>query len=93
MKTKTGSLPWTHYAYFKDRGAADACGRDLGDRFGCVTHVRASAAQPDEWLLRAARTVTLGIPWHREVEEVVEARGGRYTGGMACMFARSENRR
>lgn len=82
------SFTWTHYAYFKERDAAEACGRDLGDRFDCVTHVRRSVVRSDEWLLRAARTVTLGIPWHSDVEEVVKAHGGRYTGGTACIFVR-----
>lgn len=85
------TVPYTHYAYFKDRDVANACGRELDERFDCLTYVKRSAARPDEWLLRAARTVTLGIPWHREVEEVVESYGGRYDGGEACMFVPPSN--
>ena len=82
----TNKVPYTHWSYFDERAAAEACAVELDQRFDCLTVVDRDAAGEDEWLLRAARTVTIGVPWHDEIAEVVERYGGRYDGGEACMF-------
>ncbi|HZP53870.1 ribonuclease E inhibitor RraB [Actinocrinis sp.] len=81
-------IPYTHWAYFTDRPAAEACARELAARFDCLTAIDPAASGPDPWLLRAARTVDLNAPggWHDEIEEVVQHHGGRYDGGEATMF-------
>jgi len=91
----TDKLPYTHWAYFTDRSAAEACARELDDRFDCLIAVDPAYQAPEyvdlgEWLLRAARTVSLDWPggWHDEIAEVVERHGGNYDGGEACMFVK-----
>jgi hypothetical protein len=75
-------IPYTHWAYFDDRTAADTCAADLDTSFDCLAAVDRSY-DDSEWLLRAARTVSLDWPngWHGEIAEVVERHGGRYDGG------------
>ena len=84
----TDLIPYTHWAYFTDRSAAEACGRELAARFDCLAAVDPAASGPDPWLLRAGRTVDLDAPgnWHDEIEEVVVRYGGEYDFGEACMF-------
>lgn len=84
----TDLIPYTHWAYFTDRDAAETCGRELTARFDCLTAVDPAASGPDPWLLRAARTVRLDGPgnWHDEIEEVVVRHGGTYDFGEATMF-------
>lgn len=77
-------IPYTHWAYFTDRPAADACAAELDAGFDCLTAVDASEWHgAPSWLLRAARTVSLDWPggWHDEIAEVVERHGGFYDGG------------
>jgi hypothetical protein len=78
----TSKIPYTHWSYFDDRTAADACAKELDDRFDCLTSVERSY-DDTQWLMLAARTVSLDWPggWHQEIEEVVEHYGGRYDGG------------
>lgn len=80
----TDKIPYTHWAYFDDRGAAEKCAAELDDRFDCLSAVDDSDYQgKHEWLLRSARNVSLDWPggWHDEIAEVVEHYGGRYDGG------------
>jgi len=78
----TDLIPYTHWAYFDDRAAAEECGAGLDAAFNCLSAVDRSYDDTD-WLLRAARSVSLDWPngWHGEIEEVVERHGGRYDGG------------
>ncbi len=90
MATRDNTIPYTHWAYFADREAAERCGRELDLRFNCLAAVDPAAGSTGEWLLRASRTVTLNTPggWHDEIEEVVVRHGGDYDFGEACMFVR-----
>lgn len=62
----TDSIPYTHWAYFTDRDAADECGRELDTRFDCLTAVDPCSSPHACWLLRAARGVDPNAPggWH-----------------------------
>lgn len=75
-------IPYTHWAYFIDHEAALACAKELDERFNCLAVLDRSYADP-QWLLRAARTVSLDWPngWHDEIAEVVVRHGGYYDGG------------
>ena len=82
-------IPYTHWSYFTDRAAAEACARELDARFDCLAAVDESEWDGEKsWLLRAARTVSLDWPggWHDEIAEAVERHGGFYDGGEATMF-------
>lgn len=35
----TGPIPYTHWAYFDDRAAAEACGAELDAAFDCLSGV------------------------------------------------------
>lgn len=77
-------IPYTHWSYFTDCGAAEVCGRELDVRFDCLAAVDESEWDGEvSWLLRASRTVSLDWPngWHDEIEEVVVRHGGFYDGG------------
>lgn len=77
-------IPYTHWSYFADRAAAEACGVELDACFDCLAAVDESEWDGEKsWLLRAARTVSLDWPggWHDEIAEVVERHGGFYDGG------------
>lgn len=75
-------IPYTHWAYFTDHAAAEACSAELDATFDCLAAVDCSY-DDTQWLLRAARTVSLDWPggWHAEIAEVVERHGGFYDGG------------
>ncbi|MEV5749862.1 ribonuclease E inhibitor RraB [Actinoallomurus sp. NPDC052308] len=74
------TISYTHWAYFRDREAAEACRRDLADY---VVRIRRSAADERQWLLLAGRDVEVDrLPErHTEVEEIVLRHGGEYDGG------------
>lgn len=78
----TDLIPYTHWAYFNDRDAAELCGREIDARFNCLAAVDRSY-DDSQWLLRAARNVSLDWPggWHDEIAEVVERHGGQYDFG------------
>lgn len=82
----TDTMPYTHWAYFPEQAPAEACGKELTERFNCLSAVDESASTTPEtplWLLRASRTVTIShlVEAHGEVEAVVESHGGTYDGG------------
>lgn len=81
----TGTIPYTHWAYFSDEEAARECAADLG-RCGFYHNVRHSRMSP-EWLLRASREVKIDdLPdRHAMVQLVVESHGGDYDGGEATI--------
>lgn len=76
----TDLIPYTHWAYFTDRAAAEACAKELDAQFDCLTSVDRNY-DDTQWLLLAGRTVDIDTNWHAPVEEVVERHGGRYDGG------------
>lgn len=81
-------IPYTHWAYFTDHAAAEACARELDARYDCLTAIDPCTSPHDCWLLRAARPVDTDKPggWHDEIREVVQAHGGEYDYGEATMF-------
>lgn len=79
----SGTIPYTHWAYFPDRASAEECANELADY---VTRI----SEPDpevtpQWRLLAARDVEVaGLEQrHREVEAIVTRHGGDYDGGEA----------
>lgn len=81
-------IPYTHWAYFTDRAAAEECGRELDTRFDCLTAVDPCSSPHACWLLRAARSVDPNAPggWHDEIREAVQRHGGEYDYGEATIF-------
>lgn len=81
-------IPYTHWSYFRDRDAAEVCGKELDLRFECLIDIRKSVTAADggePWLLLAGRTVDVdGVSdWHSDVQAVVERHGGLYDYGEA----------
>lgn len=75
----TGTIPYTHWAYFPDEASAERCREDLGDY---VTRIQLSVEEP-EWLLLAGRDVEIEglVERHAEVRGIVARHGGYYDGG------------
>ncbi|MBD3004715.1 hypothetical protein [Streptomyces sp. 5-10] len=76
-------IPYTHWAYFPDRGSAQVCVSDLQDY---VTRIDPPIEGSPQWLLRAGRDVSIDglLNRHDEVEAIVSRYGGRYDGGEAA---------
>lgn len=75
------TIPYTHWMYFTDRGAAERCAAELGGLdFLCGIDYEADEAK---WLLRAARSVEIEdmVARHGMVEAIVVRHGGFYDGG------------
>lgn len=82
----SGTIPYTHWAYFDDEASARNCAADLADY---VTRIREPWEEVPDWLLLAGRDVPVDglVERHHEVEAIVVRHGGRYDGGEATYMA------
>lgn len=77
-------IPYTHWAYFPAREAAQSCADELNRKdFLAAVDATVDPTPGIEWLMRAAKNVRVGdmVQRHGEVEEVVVRHGGEYDGG------------
>jgi hypothetical protein len=88
----TDLIPYTHWAYWSDRNAAERCRAELADLGFRVAPVERSEGDEDDptrddprftWLLRAAKEVGIDdlVERHDYVEAIVQRFGGFYDGG------------
>lgn len=70
---------YTHWAYFPDRGSADACIRDADPKYRI--QLDGPTDYRDDWLLRAEVKVDDLMATHQKFEEFVRNHGGVYDGG------------
>lgn len=80
------TIPYTHWMYFSDRGAAERCAAELsGLDFLCGIDPGGSSGPggDEQWLLRAARGISIDsmIERHGTVGAIVARHGGFYDGG------------
>jgi hypothetical protein len=80
-ETADTGIPYTHWAYFKDRTAAEQCAAELA-AMGFACGIKRSYDDQD-WLLRAHRQAGTGelLVRHALVEATVACHGGEYDGG------------
>lgn len=92
------AMPYTHWAYFAERSAADACALEL-TALDCLVGIDKEAEPAmwgevlGQWLLRAARTVLVSelVERHEEAA-IVERHGGFYDGGESGWLNRETGR-